>query len=132
MSITLSAQDLVAEARRSIEEIDTSVVQQRVAAGAALIDVREPAEFAVGHIPGAVNIPRGILEFEVFSNPAVGGVTATELSKRSRPLILYCRSGGRAALAAHTLKRMSFGNVASIAGGLLAWESSGYSITTGK
>lgn len=132
MNVAVSAQDLVAEARRSIVEVDVGAVQQRIDSGAVLVDVRESAEFVVSRIPGAINIPRGVLEFEVLGNPAVGGVTATELSRRSRPIVLYCRSGGRAALAAQSLQRMGFTNIASIAGGLTAWESSGYPITAEK
>lgn len=126
-----TAQDLVAEARRSIEEIDPAAARVRVSAGARLIDVREPSEFASGHLPGAVNIPRGLLEFEIQSSPAAGGVTSAALDSRESPIVIYCRSGGRAALAAASLKRLGFDKVASIAGGILACEAAGEPITTG-
>jgi len=128
----VSAQELVAEARESIAEMDARMVEPSVSNGAALIDVREPSEFAAGHLAGAVNIPRGILEFEVFGNAALGGVSATESSRRSRPIVVYCHSGGRAALAAASLKRLGFGNVTSIAGGIVAWEAAGYPTTTNQ
>jgi rhodanese-related sulfurtransferase len=126
----INAQDLVAEARQSIKEIAPISANRCAAAGAALVDVREPAEFDSGHIPGAVNIPRGVLEFEIFSNPATAGVTAAVPSDRSRAIVVYCRSGGRAALAAASLVRLQFTNVSSIAGGILAWEAAGLRTTT--
>jgi len=78
-----------------------------------------------GHIPGAVNIPRGLLEFEVDGHPAVAGRTAEELSHRDRPVVLYCLSGGRSALAAEALKRLGFVTPMSLAGGILGWEVAG-------
>jgi len=127
---TTTVQELVAAARRDIEEIPPQAVAARMGAGAALIDVREPTEYASGHVPGAVNIPRGVIEFEIRGNPAAGGVTAAELGSAERPIVVYCRSGGRAALAAASLRRLGFRHVASIAGGILAWEAAGNPITT--
>ncbi|MFN3887944.1 MAG: rhodanese-like domain-containing protein, partial [Aquabacterium sp.] len=75
---------------------------------AQLIDVCEPAEFAQGHVPGAVNIPRGVLEFEVDGHPAVNCVKDPALSHREAPVVLMCRSGGRSALAADALRTLGF------------------------
>ena len=88
-----------------------------------MIDVREPQEYAGGHIRGAVNIPRGVLEFEIMTNPAVDFVTAKEPQVRDASIYLYCRSGGRSALAAESLERLGFTNVMSVAGGIQAWEA---------
>ena len=88
-----------------------------------LIDVREPAEYVAGHIPGSVNIPRGVLESEVEPGPEMGGLTAPELRDKNRPIYLYCRSGGRSALAADALQSMGFARVASLAGGIIAWKA---------
>jgi len=57
-----------------------------------------------------VNIPRGLLEFEVDGHPAVNYETAEALSHRKRPVVLYCLSGGRSALAAEALLRLGFVN----------------------
>lgn len=127
----MTAPELVAQARAGVEEIDAAELQRRVAAGAALIDVREPAEFAEGHIAAAVNIPRGVLEFQVEAHPALACATAPELALRERPLLIYCRTGGRAALAAESLQRMGFGAVASLAGGILAWQADGRALAGG-
>ncbi len=62
--MTLTANDLVAQARARIRKIAPAAVQALPVAP-VLIDVREPAEFETGHLPGAVNIPRGVLEFQL-------------------------------------------------------------------
>ena len=74
-----------------------------------IIDVREPAEYAAGHIKGAISVPRGILEFRISDLPAIKGAD-TEI-------LLYCQSSGRAALAAQSLAELGYTQVASIAGG---------------
>ncbi len=125
----LSAPQLVAAAQANIEEIAAAELERRVAAGAALVDVREPGEFAEAHIAGAANIPRGVLEFQVEAHPALACRTAPELALRERPLVLYCRTGGRAALAAESLQRMGFSAVASLAGGFEAWQAAGRAVS---
>ena len=112
-----AAQDLVAQARAAIEEIDASRLRALQATGTPVIDVREPGEFAEGRIPGAVNIPRGVLEFQVDGHPAVNGARDEHLSHRETPVIVYCRTGGRSALAAESLKRLGFAQPLSLAGG---------------
>ena len=109
--MTLSADQLVAEARSRIVEIAPHAAAGETAC--VLIDVREPAEFVSGHLPGAVNIPRGVLEFQVGSH--------SSLEDPQQPVVVYCRSGGRAALAALALCDLGFGNVRSIAGGIMGW-----------
>lgn len=119
----LSASDLVQEARRQIREV--SPADCHVSDACVLIDVREPAEFETGHIPGAINIPRGVLEFQVEAHPAVANVGDPALAQKSRPLLVYCRTGGRAALSALNLQRMGFTDVSSISGGITGWTDAG-------
>lgn len=124
MPTPLTASDLVADARTRIREVaPAGFADDR--GESVLVDVREPAEFETGHIPGAINIPRGVLEFQVDAHPAVARVSDPALSRKSRPLVLVCRTGGRAALAADALQRMGFGDVRSIAGGVAAWTEAG-------
>lgn len=116
-------EQLVAEARSRIREISVQQLLSGVEEDAVLIDVREPEEYSADRIPGSINIPRGVLEAEVEPRPEMGGVTAPELRDRDRPIYLYCRSGGRSALAADSLQKMGFTRVASVAGGILAWHA---------
>ena len=126
--MTFTAQDLVAQARAVIEEIDANRLLSMQASGMPVIDVREPEEFAAGHLPGAVNIPRGVLEFQVDGHPALNFKTDPHLSHRREPVILYCRTGGRSALAAEALKRLGFDRPLSLAGGYLQWTADGGSV----
>lgn len=123
--MTYTAQDLVAQARAVIEEIDPDRLRALQATGAPVIDVREPAEYAEGHLPGAVNLPRGVLEFQVDGHPAVAADADPNLSHRRAPVVLYCRTGGRSALAAEALKRLGFDRPLSLAGGWLRWVDAG-------
>ena len=124
MDQPITAADLVESARSRIIEVEATAFAA-APGGGVVIDVREPAEFAAGHIAGAVNIPRGVLEFQVEAHPALACAIEPALSRKDLPLMLVCRSGGRAALAADSLQAMGFANVRSIGGGVLAWQQAG-------
>lgn len=112
-----TAHDLVTEAKKSINEISLQDAENAIRAADVLIDVREADEFEAGHLPGAVLMPRGLLEFKLSSSPNLGG--------RDLKVVLYCKTSGRAALAAKTMQEMGYLNVQSIAGGFDAWEAAG-------
>lgn len=118
-----SAQELVNQARSRIREIDRAALLRLQSAGSPIVDVREPAEYQAGHIPGAVNIPRGVLEFEIDGHPAVNCIRDPALAHRDQPIVLYCRSGGRSALAAVALKELGFVEPLSLAGGYATWQA---------
>ncbi|MBV1789504.1 sulfurtransferase [Marinobacterium sp. D7] len=108
-----TAHDLVAEAKQQIAEVGLDEAELAVQQADAVIDVREPDEYQSGHLPGAINIPRGMLEFRLSNDDA--------LSARDLNLVLYCKTSGRAALSALSLKAMGYLHVRSIAGGFDAW-----------
>lgn len=110
--MTMTALDLVAEAKSKITEIDLAAAQNAMP-NALLLDVREPAEFDAGRMPGAINIPRGLLEFKIGDHP--------QLSQRDCDILIYCKTSGRAVLAALNLQRMGYVGVRSIHGGFDAW-----------
>ncbi|MGX5913703.1 rhodanese-like domain-containing protein [Aliidiomarina sp. Khilg15.8] len=120
-----TAQQLVAEAKGKITEAS---IEELAAAGedALVIDIREPTEYADGHIARAINLPRGVLEFQLAGHPAVApsGTDAEQALQQlqSRPVYLICRSGGRSALAAESLQAMGLAKVFSVAGGMQAWQ----------
>ena len=124
MSKPITAADLVAAARSRIVEVGSADFAAS-RGQAILVDVREPDEFAAGHIEGAVNIPRGVLEFQVDAHPALACAIDPALQRKDLPLVVVCRSGGRAALAADSLQAMGFADVRSIAGGVLGWQQAG-------
>jgi rhodanese-related sulfurtransferase len=117
------AADLVAAAKADLENLDPDAVEAEVSSGqAVLVDLREAEELeATGRIPGAVHVPRGMLEFRADpSSP----YHQAPLDPSAR-VILHCASGGRSALAAATLKEMGYQNVAHLDGGVNAWKEAG-------
>ena len=116
--------DLVGRVKATIRECSVTDARECAGSDTLLIDIREPAEFERAHIPGAVLLPRGLLEFEIHGlvernrgNP--------ELAPEDQPIVLYCGTGGRSALAAETMARLGYRNVRSMSGGLVAWTEAG-------
>jgi rhodanese-related sulfurtransferase len=112
-----TAHDLVDQAKSAIHEIPLQDAERAIQQADVLIDVREADEFAAGHLPGAVLVPRGLLEFKLSGTPA--------LSSRDLKVVLYCKTSGRAALSAQAMQSMGYLNVTSIAGGYDAWAAAG-------
>jgi rhodanese-related sulfurtransferase len=112
-----TAHDLVAAAKSRVQEISIADAEQAIRDADVLVDVREADEFAAGHIGGAVHMSRGLLEFKFSGSPA--------LQSRDINVVLYCKTSGRAALAACALHDMGYLNVKSIAGGFDAWAAAG-------
>lgn len=94
--------------------------QEAIRSADVLMDVREADEYAQGHLPGAIHVSRGMLEFKLSSTPA--------LASRDLNVVVYCKTSGRAALAASVMHDMGYLNVKSIAGGFDAWVANGYSV----
>ncbi|MEY4495672.1 MAG: hypothetical protein RL744_736 [Pseudomonadota bacterium] len=112
-----TAHDLVALAKSGITEVSLTDAPEAIKNSDLLLDVREADEYANSHIPGAIHMSRGMLEFKLSSNPA--------LSARDLKIVLYCKTSGRAALASKALHEMGYLNVVSIAGGFDAWVAAG-------
>jgi rhodanese-related sulfurtransferase len=116
MPLKKTFDDLAAEAKARIREIAPDVVAERLRAGSSgwvLIDVRENDEFRAGHLPGALGIGRGILEYHIAD---IVPDTETEI-------VLYCRGAKRSALAAAALQEMGYTAVASMSGGFREWTA---------
>lgn len=112
-----SAHDLVAAAKARVQEVSVDQAEQAIREADVLIDVREADEYQAGHVPGAVHASRGLLEFKLSSSP--------QLASRDLKVVLYCKSSGRAALAACAMHDMGYLQVQSIAGGFDAWVAAG-------
>ena len=121
--------DLVAIAKATIHECEISDVHGCLQTDTLIIDVREPAEFQRGHIPGALHLPRGMLEFDIH-----GMVERTAIDQNKaladQDIVLYCGTGGRSALAAATMTDLGYRNVRSMAGGVVAWNAAGLPLDT--
>ena len=112
-----SAKQLVSEANQNIETLTPDeAIKLATDESVVFVDLREPAEVEKGSLPGAVHVPRGLLEFQV--DPQSPSHNAQLAGKKK--LVLYCGSGGRSALAAKALKDMGVFNVAHVAGGFPA------------
>jgi rhodanese-related sulfurtransferase len=122
-----SGAEVIRQIKSQIEEVDPSEVNSATSNGngnrPVLIDVRESEEWDAGHIPGARHVPRGYLESRIEG----------AVPDRSANVVLYCASGNRSALAAHTLKElMGYENVSSMTGGITLWKDRGYDVETPK
>lgn len=115
-----NAHDLVQDAKLHVQEVPLDLAEKAIQQADVLIDVREAEEYMAGHISGAVHMSRGVLEFKLSGTPA--------LAARDTRIVLYCKTSGRAALAACALQSMGYLNVQSIAGGFDAWVTAGKSV----
>ena len=115
-----TAHDLVAAAKAAITEIPVAEAEAAIRDADVLLDVRESEEYAAGHLPGAVHVSRGMLEFRLSGSPQLGA--------RDLRFVLYCKTSGRAALAAAAMHEMGYLNVKSIAGGFDAWAAAGKTV----
>ena len=107
--------DLLSAAKAEITEIDTASAADRIAAGAVVLDVREPDEYDQGALPDAVHIPRGHLEAQVEGR----------LLDKTAATVVYCAGGVRSAFAAKTLQELGYTDVFSVAGGFGKWKDEG-------
>ncbi len=107
-------QELVQEAKSRIREISQDELKQWLAENKEMIllDVREREDFQAGAIPGAVSLPRGILEVEIDE----------VVPNQDQVVVMYCGGGSRSALAADTLQVMGYQHVYSLQGGWRQWN----------
>jgi rhodanese-related sulfurtransferase len=124
-----TAAEMVAEAEKQVQNLTLDEAAQELEQGdAVLVDVREPSERAQsGYIAGAVEAPRGMLEF--WADPT--NPYHREEFDPSRRIILHCASGGRSALAAAALQNLGYDNVAHMDGGFKAWKEAGRPVEQG-
>ncbi len=112
------------DVRGRVREVSIDDVARRLEARAAgkdrfeLVDVREESEVAAGRIEGAKHLGRGVLERDIEK----------AVPDPETEIILYCGGGFRSALAAESLQKMGYTNVASMAGGWRAWKGAGHPV----
>ena len=111
---------LVAEAKKNITEISPTDAAEKSKSGeAVIVDVREKDEWDQGHIPDAVHMSRGSIEFDIEE----------QVPDLNAMIVCHCGGGGRSALAAESLQKIGYKNVRSMAGGFKAWKAAGLPTT---
>ena len=113
--------EMASVAAKKIQHISVDSLNAKIERGDDfyLIDVREPDEYAKGSIPGSFSIPRGVLEFKISDEP-FWEEEFMYVPEKDNEIVVYCKSGGRASLAALALKQLGFTNVKNLDGG---WDA---------
>jgi rhodanese-related sulfurtransferase len=112
---------IVADAKSRIREVTAKEAAEMQRQGARLVDVRECDDYQKDHAQDAIHLSRGVLELKIEQ---LAPETET-------PIVCYCGGGSRSALAAESLQRMGYTNVASLAGGFKAWKNAGLATIEG-
>jgi rhodanese-related sulfurtransferase len=112
--------NLVNDAKKRIKQEDVRATKKKMDAGEKfmLIDTREDAEWARGHIPGAIHLSKGIIERDIEK----------AVPDKDTPVVLYCGGGFRSALATDNLQKMGYRNVISMDGGWRGWTEAGFPV----
>lgn len=124
--------DFVAESRSRIREVSVDDLDELMQEESDLmiLDVREREEYLRGHIPGAICVPRGVLEGA--ADPYCKNRHRVLCEAQDRHLALYCQTGGRSAMATDRLQQMGFTSVVNVAGGFVMWEAEDYPVSRGE
>jgi molybdopterin/thiamine biosynthesis adenylyltransferase/rhodanese-related sulfurtransferase len=120
-----SGAEFIRQVKSQIDEVDPSEVHGKIESsngegpGFVLVDVRENDEWDAGHLPGAKHVTRGHLESRIEG----------AAPDRETPVVLYCASGNRSALAAKTMRdELGYEHVSSMTGGYTLWKDRGYDV----
>ena len=111
---------IIGEAKSQVTEVSVQQIKTDMDSGKEffLLDIRSPYEYEAGHLPKAVNIPRGDLEFMI----------GKLYPNKDAEMVLYCRLGGASAISTKTLMDMGYKNVKSLKGAFKVWGESGFPI----
>jgi rhodanese-related sulfurtransferase len=127
--MAVGLKEMVARARATARELEPAAVKDALDRGEIdlVVDVREPGEWQREHLPGAMNVPRGMLELKADPDSPVAD---PELARRKAGVVVYCTKApsARSLLAAETLSEMGFTNVAVLSAGLNGWKEAGLAV----
>lgn len=112
--------DMVAKAKAEIKKVPAAEVKAAIdkKEKVVILDVRDPNEYAAGHLPGAINVSRGTLEFNIWS----------KVSDQNAKMYVYCKTAGRSALATKTLNDLGYKNAVLMDVAFEEWIKAGYSV----
>jgi rhodanese-related sulfurtransferase len=123
----MGLKEMVAEAKGRVREISPQDVKRALDEGedVLLVDVREPHEYAQGHVPGALNVPRGMLELTAAADSPIADPALAE--RAGTKVVTYCLKapGARSLFAAETLGELGFRDVAVMSAGVNGWAEAG-------
>lgn len=126
-------QQMVQELTGKVPTVSPEQLKEQLEDGTVsmVIDVREPDEFAGGHVPGAVNIPRGVLELKADPNAPMAD--AQLVGKQDEEVVVYCfrAPGFRSLSAADTLQKMGYRRAVAMAAGSNGWSEAGFPLEGG-
>jgi rhodanese-related sulfurtransferase len=117
---TSVVKDWVAKAKAEIKKVTPADVKAAIdkKEAAVILDVRDPAEFTAGHLPGAINVSRGKLEFNVWD----------AVKDQNAKIYVYCLTAARSALATKTLNDMGYKNAVLMDAPFEEWVKAGYPV----
>jgi len=112
---------IVEDAKKRVRETTVDDIKARMDRNEkfTLVDVREESEYAKDHLPGAIQLGKGVIERDVEG----------KVPDLNTPMVLYCGGGFRSALAADNLQKMGYTNVISMDGGMRDWRNKAYPLT---
>ena len=112
--------DMVAKVRTEIKKVPAADVKAAIdqKEKAIFLDVRDPGEFSAGHLPGAVNVSRGTLEWGIWS----------KIPDQQAKIYVYCKTAGRSALATKTLNDLGYKNAVLMDAQFEDWIKAGYPV----
>ena len=112
--------DMVAKAKAAIKTVPAADVKAAIDSKekAIYLDVRDPNEFSAGHVPGAINVSRGTLEFNIFGR----------IPDQNAKIYVYCKSAGRSTLATKTLNDLGYKNAVLMDAQFEDWIKAGYPV----
>ena len=120
--MTSPVKEWVDKARATTQQVTIKDLKDAIDGGKEMVilDVREPNEYEVAHIPEAINVPRGLLEFSIW----------TVVPNQEEKIFVYCKTGARAALATKLLNELGYKNAVAVNTGGVAWVQAGYPVKT--
>ncbi|MCD4680586.1 MAG: rhodanese-like domain-containing protein [Bacteroidales bacterium] len=125
-----NGKEMAEGAKASISELTADELRAKLEAEEEfqIIDVREPAEYKKGSIPGSLCIPRGVLEFKI-GDDAFWEEEFLYTPLKEDEIVIYCKAGDRGILATKSLLELGYTNVKNLHGGIIAWDPE---LTTGS
>jgi len=112
--------EMIAKAKASIKTVSAADVKAAIdkKEKAVFLDVRDPNEFAAGHLPGAINVSRGTLEFNIWN----------KIPDHNSKIYVYCKTTGRSAFATRSLNDLGYKNVVLMDAQFEDWIKAGYPV----